>query len=333
MTENTPTQQGPTLESAGKRIEGLLTASEIPATKVTPAEPAKTEQEADPEPEEAETETEGEESEEEAKPEESEEAEGDEEELPKPKGFKVKVAGQEIEVTEDELKSGYSRTADYTRKTQDLADARKAFEEKEVTAVRAERQQYAQRLADVDAALKEMAPTEPDWAALQRSLPPDQFTAQLLEFQQTQKAREAIAAEQVKVRQLQLDDATTVMRKYVEEQTAKLPELIPSWKDPAVSKSERLALREFGRAQGFSDAELNAVTDARVVALLHQAYSFDKAAKAKPKVQEKIAAALRTSTPGALTAPRKGQAKREAMSRLAKSGRVEDAAAAIEHLL
>jgi chaperonin cofactor prefoldin len=326
MAENTQVPQGPTLESAGRAIEGLLTASETPVKAKTPAEPAETEQEAEvPEPEEEEGAL--------PKPEESEDEDADEEELPKPKGFKVKVAGQEVEVTEDELKSGYSRTADYTRKTQDLADARKAFEDKEVTAVRAERQQYAQRLADVDAALKELTPTEPDWAALQRSLPPDQFTAQLLEFQQTQKAREAIAAEREKVGRLQYADAQASMTKFVADQTARLPELIPTWKDPEVAKTERGALREFGRVQGFSEDELNAVTDARVVALLHKAYSFDKAEKAKPKVQEKIAAALRTSTPGALQAPRKGHARKEAMAKLAKSGRIEDAAAAIEHLL
>src|ERR1035437_799735 len=331
MPEQTPAPQGPSLADAARAFEGLLTASETPVIAKTRAEPAKPDSEADPKPEE--TETEGDESEEEAKPEESEEEDSDEEELPKPKGFRVKVAGQEVEVTEDELKSGYSRTADYTRKTQELADLRKTFEEKEVTAVRAERQQYAQRLADVDAALAELHPAEPDWAALQRTLPPDQFTAQLLEFQQTQKAREAIAAEQRKVAQAQFDDATASMRKYVTEQTDKLPELIPTWKDPAVAKSERVALREFGKAQGFSDEELNAVTDARVVALLHKAFSFDKAEKAKPKVQEKIAAALRTSTPGALQVPRKGQARKEAMARVAKTGRIEDAAAAIEHLL
>jgi hypothetical protein len=331
MPENTPAPQGPTLEAAGRAIEGLLTASETPAREKTPAETPKPDSEAAPKPDEEETE--GEESEEQPKPEESEEEDSDEEELPKPKGFKVKVAGQEVEVTEDELKSGYSRTADYTRKTQELADARKAFEEKEVTAVRAERAQYAQRLADVDSALKELNPTEPDWAALQRTLPPDQFTAKLLEFQQTEKAREAIAAERAKVAKLQFDDATTAMQKYVSEQTARLPELIPAWKDPAVATTERTALREFGKAQGFTDEELNAVTDARVVALLHKAYSFDKAEKAKPNVREKIAAALRTSAPGALQAPRKGQAYKEAKARVAKSGRVEDAAAAIEHLL
>jgi len=42
--------------------------------------------------------------------------------------IKVKVGGQEFEVTLDELRSGYMRQADYTRKTQELAEEKRALE-------------------------------------------------------------------------------------------------------------------------------------------------------------------------------------------------------------
>ena len=58
--------------------------------------------------------------------EESEEVEGEEESQPQVRTFKVKVDGEEVEVPEDELLKGYSRTQDYTRKTQQLAEQRKA---------------------------------------------------------------------------------------------------------------------------------------------------------------------------------------------------------------
>ena len=334
MAENTQAPQGPTLGDAAGRIEGLL-SKEDTQTRETPRKPeAKPEQKAeDAEQETPETPEEETPETTEAEPAESTDEETDEAERPKPKGFKVKVAGQEVEVTEDELKSGYSRTADYTRKTTDLAEARKAFEEKEVAAVRAERQQYATRLAEVDNALKELIPSEPDWAILQKTVAPDVFTATLLEWQQTQKAREAIKEEQQKVAKLQWQDGQVAQRQFVAAQQEKLAELIPSWKDPEVAKTEARTLREFGKAQGFTDEELNGVTDARVVALLHKAYTFDKSEKAKPSVQEKIANAIKASAPGN-NAPRpKTQKFTEAKSRLAKSGSVEDAAAAIEHLL
>jgi len=49
------------------------------------------------------------------------------EEQPKPK-YKAKVGGEEIEVELDELINGYQRTADYSKKTQALAEQRRAVE-------------------------------------------------------------------------------------------------------------------------------------------------------------------------------------------------------------
>lgn len=42
--------------------------------------------------------------------------------------FTVKVDGNDVEVTLDELRNGYSRQQDYTRKTQELADHRKQLQ-------------------------------------------------------------------------------------------------------------------------------------------------------------------------------------------------------------
>ena len=51
------------------------------------------------------------------------ELEEDTQDETKPEVFTVKVDGKEIEVTLDELQKGYSRTQDYTRKTQQVAEA------------------------------------------------------------------------------------------------------------------------------------------------------------------------------------------------------------------
>ena len=67
---------------------------------------------------EEESEEESEESEEVEEDDEEEAEESDEEEEEEPDLFAVKVDGEEIEVTFDELLRGYSRQSDYTRKTQ-----------------------------------------------------------------------------------------------------------------------------------------------------------------------------------------------------------------------
>lgn len=60
--------------------------------------------------------------------EESEDNETQETNVEEPK-YKVKVDGEEIEVTQDELLRGYMRQKDYTQKTQQLAEQRRQFEQ------------------------------------------------------------------------------------------------------------------------------------------------------------------------------------------------------------
>ncbi len=66
--------------------------------------------------------------EEEEQPESTEQEQGTESEQGEPK-YKVKVDGEEIEVTQDELLRGYMRQRDYTQKTQALAEQRRQFEQ------------------------------------------------------------------------------------------------------------------------------------------------------------------------------------------------------------
>ena len=95
-------------------------------------------------------------SDEESLEEQSEEGE-ETEEGEQPQTFTVKVDGKEVSVTLDELQKGYSRTQDYTRKTQQIAEVRKQVEQ-ETHAVRAEREQYAQLLGALQTQLQSSEP-------------------------------------------------------------------------------------------------------------------------------------------------------------------------------
>ena len=89
-----------------------------------------------------------EEVEEESEEEESEEDESEEE----PEVYAVKVDGEELEVSLDELVQGYSRHSDYTRKTQELASQRDQMAQmqqqwaSEISQAQAERQQYMEAI-------------------------------------------------------------------------------------------------------------------------------------------------------------------------------------------
>ena len=60
--------------------------------------------------------------------------------------FTVKVAGQELKVTLDELKKGYSRDADYRRKTEELSFEKKQFQSE----TEQQRQDYSKRITELN---------------------------------------------------------------------------------------------------------------------------------------------------------------------------------------
>lgn len=77
--------------------------------------------------------------------------------------FKVKVDGEEIEVTQEELLRGYMRQRDYTQKTQQLAEQRRQFEKpQQQPQVQPQQEDYQQQLnqqpnADLNAMAKDIA--------------------------------------------------------------------------------------------------------------------------------------------------------------------------------
>ena len=200
--------------------------------------------------------------------------EGEEpEEQEQPTVFTVKVDGKEVEVTLDELQKGYSRTQDYTRKTQQIAEIRKQVEA-ETEAVRAERAQYAQMLGALQAQLQG-AETQVDWDRLYQE-DPIEWVRQKEVMREKQEKLQAIQFEQQRVAQLTQQEQQQHFESHLQAQHAKLLEIIPEWKDPAKAKAEKQLLVEFGQKTGFTPEELKAIVDHRAVVALRKAALYDQ---------------------------------------------------------
>jgi hypothetical protein len=254
---------------------------------------------------------------------------------PAPKTRTIKVDGEEIEVDEEELVKGYSRTADYTKKTQKLAEERRAFQE-EQTRVKEERARYATLLTRLEQAL-ETRGAEPDWAQLRAELPPEEFAAQVAEWQLNNSKLQKVQAEAEQARQRVAQDRMSELQSRVDVETQKLVDAIPEWKDEAKLKAGQTELVEYAKTVGWTPEDLATVYDHRAVVMLRKAMLYDKAmAKAKAA---KTPAPTRPATertvnpvkPGAApeTNRRPAKALEKDMQRLRSSGRVEDATAAI----
>ena len=97
------------------------------------------------------------------------EADDGEEYDEEPRGYTVKVDGQEVEVTLDELQNGYSRQQAYTKRSMELAEQRKAFEAEQAE-TRQIRDAYAQQLDQLAAQIQQTTQQEPDWRALAETM-------------------------------------------------------------------------------------------------------------------------------------------------------------------
>jgi hypothetical protein len=254
--------------------------------------------------------------------------ESDEEPAPQPKQFKVVVDGEELTVTEEELLKGYSRTADYTRKTQQLAAARKELEEVERPKLQATLAAYEQNLERLQSALRGI--DEPDWDRL-RAERPTEFPILWAEHQRLKEQQAAVAAEQTRVAEMRQAEQDREVRKYLEAERQRVFEVIPEWKDEKVVQEEVAALRSYGQSLGFSDAELANLVDHRAIVLMRKAMLFDRqTTQQKQVISEKRVKATPKTVPTAAPRTPADKAMREARQRLKATGRDEHAVALME---
>jgi hypothetical protein len=275
-------------------------------------------------------ETQDEESNEETNEEQSEEdEESDEEE--QPQVYTVKVDGKEIEVTLDELQKGYSRTQDYTRKTQQIAESRKAVEA-EAAAIRAEREQYAQLLGALQQQLESAAEPQVDLERLYHE-DPIEWVRQRELLRDKQEKLVAIQSEQQRLSQLTQQQRMEEMKAKLAQEQEALVAAIPEWKDSKKAKAEKAMLIEFGQKVGYSEDELKNVFDHRAVLTLRKAALYDQMMSKRGQIKPVVNNGPRPAKPSAAGRVSPTSEATRAKQRLAKTGRVDDAASAIALLL
>ena len=255
-----------------------------------------------------------------------------EEEAPVETKFVVKVDGKELEVDKEELIRGYQREADYTRKTQKLAEERRQVDS-ELKQVREEREQYAQVLSQLKQKVQEFEPAEPDWDKLEAE-DPVEYARQWTHFQRRQQQKAAIAQEEARLNSLRQIEQEKHIKELLTAERDKLLERLPEWKDPKKAKEERNAVLEYGKQIGFSDQELDQVTDSRAVVALYKAWKYDQLMSKRPELQAKIKKAPKLLQPGSTgSVSSKTSELKNAKQRLAQSGSVKDAAALFDKFI
>lgn len=180
------------------------------------------------------------------------------------------------------LKGAFLRQADYTRKTQELAEGRRSLEA-ERAAADAARRAYRGALSDraVLAALEEQVEALEgiDWRGLAEE-DPERAKALWSRYEETQALREdlvaAIEADAARDEALAAREAAQAMA----ETGARLREEIDGWSPEVAAK-----LVEYGQAFGVTLEELAQMADPRLWKLLHKAWTADESARSATTAQ------------------------------------------------
>lgn len=273
------------------------------------------------------TESEGEE----YAPDESDESDGEQDEQPR---YRVKVSGEDIEVTQDELIRGYQREADYTKKTQALAEARKSLDTEKASVEQAKnlRDTYAQRLGMIEQMLTSQNKTE-NLEEL-REVDPIGYAVKVAEQSQRKEQLQAIQNERQRIAEQQQAEHKDMIGKHVALEAEKLSAYIPEFADPEKGETVRKDIRNFAKSIGWTDQELASVYDSRAVMTLYKAMQYDKLVATKPGVQKKLSQAPKMLKPGVSQGNNgSSEQSKKNMQQLRRTGRVADAANVFENFI
>ena len=154
------------------------------------------------------------------------------EESQTPSTYTIKVDGKDVEVTLDELQAGYSRQADYTRKSQVLAEQRKKADE-ELAATQQERQRYLSQLEQfniqADSKIEELAKT--DWTRLKEE-DPTEYMLKRDQYRELQDNKRIVEEEQKNLQYKQQQEHEVKWQEELGRQQQLMAEKLPEWVDP-----------------------------------------------------------------------------------------------------
>lgn len=252
--------------------------------------------------------------------------EQDDDEVEQPR-YRVKVSGEEVEVTLDELLKGYSRTQDYTRKTQETAALRQQAEQT-LQAFQARAMQYEQGLQALAAQLQRDSGQEPDWDKLYEENPLE-FTYQRAKWEKIKQQQVALAREYQQAQQQRQYAEQQMLASTLEKELTSLVDKIPEYKNPESRTKIQRELREYAANLGFAKEELDSTTDHRAVVALWKAMQYDKIAARKKDIAPRVE---RVAQPTKANTPAGSSQRNKAMERFKRNPTARNAADAIAAL-
>ncbi len=256
---------------------------------------------------------------------------------------RVKVNGEEFDVTLAEAIKGYQMEADYRRKTSELAEQRKTFDDErtqQTTQIQEALSQVNVLLTNEEQALQDEY-SKVNWQELQEYdqqdylVKKDQFQDR---YQAIQQKRQQAQTQAAQIQQQQYQEHQAFLRDLIAKESELVTNVIPDWNNTEVKEKEQAQIRDFLVDNGFSEREIlmqmdeagnilePGLIDHRVLPLVRDAMRYrnqgDKIEIAKKKVKTlpKLVKAGNKQT----TQERRTLKKRDATQKFMKSGSRDD---------
>ena len=235
--------------------------------------------------------------------------------------YTVKVNGQELDVTLDELRNGYSRDADYRQKTEELSNQRKNFKSESEK----QRQDYSQKLNELNQRLstaQQDLNAEINSAELDRLYDEDPTEAAKQE-RKLKKKQDALNQSMYQAQAEQKEQFSS----FLQDQQRKLVSKMPEFSDPAKASTLKANMKSTLNNYGFNDQEVAQVYDHRIVMLVNDAMKYRSMQNSKPNIAKKITKPSKPFSSGVKQGKSEANLKlrREKFSRLKTSGSMKAA--------
>lgn len=241
-----------------------------------------------------------------------------------PETFTVKVDGEEVSVTLDDLKQDFSGQKYIQKGMQEAAAQRKQAEEVYQNLLR-ERQQVAQLFQQMQQGGIPQAPTPPSDALIETD--PVGYMQDKARFDKEMGAYQQKMAQVQQVVQQQTEAEQRAQQAYAQQEAQKLAQIIPEFADKAKAPVLKKKLLSVGsEVYGYSAEELSSTMDHRAIQVLHDAMKYREIIAGKSKAEKKTKSAKPVIKAGAKKVENpKAKARKKQRARFNKTGSIDDA--------
>lgn len=188
-------------------------------------------------------------------------------------GFHLELDGEKIPLKE--IKNGYMRQSDYTKKTQEVAKLRHEADEIARTAESKANELVKQRfeMVALDVEKRLMAYQNIDWKSLARQNP-GEYTALQAEYNESINEAKTLQNEYYAITEQQKAKANEMLVAKAKETAQVLQNEIPNW-----GQDTYTAMVNFAKENGFDDETLSNIADAPTLRIIYKAMQFDRTSK------------------------------------------------------